>query len=92
MTEPMTSVASSGERPRVVCSAPGKVLLAGGYLVLEPPNIGLTVATSAKFHTIAEWERVPVAPEEQVRKDGRDAQRIHKEHASRVRHHCQVPR
>jgi hypothetical protein len=30
-------------------SAPGKVLVAGGYLVLEHPNLGLSVATSSRF-------------------------------------------
>lgn len=35
----------------VTVSCPGKVLLAGGYLVLEAPNVGLTIATSARFHT-----------------------------------------
>jgi len=35
-------------------SAPGKALLAGGYLVLESPNPGLVVATDSCFHvTIA---------------------------------------
>lgn len=32
-------------------SAPGKVLLCGGYLVLERPNVGLVVAVSARFRT-----------------------------------------
>lgn len=37
---------------RVVCiSAPGKVLIAGGYLVLERPNIGVTVAATSRFFT-----------------------------------------
>ena len=31
-------------------SAPGKVLMCGGYLVLEKPNIGLVVSVSARFH------------------------------------------
>jgi len=35
-------------------SAPGKALLAGGYLVLESPNPGLVIATNSCFHvTIA---------------------------------------
>ena len=38
------------------CSAPGKVLLAGGYLVLDRPNIGITIATTSKFHTTTEWD------------------------------------
>lgn len=31
-------------------SAPGKVLLAGGYLVLESPNVGLVVAANKRFY------------------------------------------
>jgi phosphomevalonate kinase len=43
-----------GDSPPLVIStcAPGKVLLAGGYLVLEQPNVGLVLAASnARFHT-----------------------------------------
>nr|AYV97159.1 phosphomevalonate kinase [Haslea ostrearia] len=32
-------------------SAPGKVLFAGGYLVLESPNIGYVVAADKRFYT-----------------------------------------
>ena len=32
------------------CSAPGKALLTGGYLVLEPRYCGLVFALSARFH------------------------------------------
>ena len=35
----------------VVVSCPGKVLIAGGYLVLEDGNVGLTVSGSSRFHT-----------------------------------------
>lgn len=35
-----------------VVSAPGKVLLAGGYLVLDPKYAGLVVSTSSRFYTI----------------------------------------
>jgi len=31
-------------------SAPGKVLLAGGYLVLESPNVGLVLAVNKRFY------------------------------------------
>jgi phosphomevalonate kinase len=31
-------------------SAPGKVLLAGGYLVLESPNVGLVLAADKRFY------------------------------------------
>lgn len=36
----------------VVASAPGKVLVAGGYLVLERPNAGLVLSTTARFYAI----------------------------------------
>jgi phosphomevalonate kinase len=36
---------------KVTVSAPGKVLLAGGYLVLEAPNAGFVVAADKRFYT-----------------------------------------
>ncbi|XP_043692329.1 phosphomevalonate kinase, peroxisomal-like isoform X2 [Telopea speciosissima] len=36
----------------VVASAPGKVLMTGGYLILERPNAGLVLSTSARFYAI----------------------------------------
>ncbi|GBG34121.1 DNA-directed RNA polymerase subunit [Hondaea fermentalgiana] len=41
----------SGMRATTVASSPGKVLMAGGYVVLETPNRGYVLATSARFHT-----------------------------------------
>ncbi|KAJ8463815.1 hypothetical protein ONZ45_g17450 [Pleurotus djamor] len=35
-----------------VVSAPGKVLIAGGYLVLDPAYSGLVVSTSSRFYTV----------------------------------------
>ena len=35
----------------ITVSAPGKVLLAGGYLVLEKENMGITVAGTSRFYT-----------------------------------------
>lgn len=35
-----------------VVSAPGKVLVAGGYLVLDPAYSGLVVSTSSRFYTV----------------------------------------
>lgn len=40
--------------PSVTVSAPGKVLLAGGYLVLESPNVGLVVAANKRFYCTIE--------------------------------------
>lgn len=33
-------------------SAPGKVLIAGGYLVLDPAYPGVVVSTSSRFYTV----------------------------------------
>lgn len=44
-------------------SAPGKVLIAGGYLVLERENIGITIATNARFFVRTE-SRVTRTPDE----------------------------
>lgn len=38
----------------VCVSAPGKVLVAGGYTVLEHPNVGIAVATTSRFYTTVE--------------------------------------
>ena len=43
----MTAPAS----PTIV-SAPGKVLIAGGYLVLDPAYSGVVVSTSSRFYTV----------------------------------------
>ncbi|KAI8992041.1 Phosphomevalonate kinase [Mycotypha africana] len=40
-----------------VASAPGKVLLAGGYLVLEQAYSGVVVGTSARFYTVIRSEK-----------------------------------
>jgi phosphomevalonate kinase len=36
----------------LVLSASGKVLLAGGYLVLDPTYSGIVVSTSSRFYTV----------------------------------------
>ncbi|KAI0051178.1 Phosphomevalonate kinase [Auriscalpium vulgare] len=36
----------------IVVSSPGKVLLAGGYLVLDPAYSGVVVSTSSRFYTV----------------------------------------
>jgi len=35
-------------------SAPGKVLIAGGYLILDPAQIGLVIALSARIYCVIE--------------------------------------
>lgn len=47
--------------PHTVLSASGKVLLAGGYLVLDPAYSGLVVATDSRFYTVIS----PNAPDAQ---------------------------
>lgn len=37
-----------------VVSAPGKVLVAGGYLVLDPAFSGIVVSTSSRFYTVVQ--------------------------------------
>uniref|UniRef100_A0A0E0NSK0 phosphomevalonate kinase n=1 Tax=Oryza rufipogon TaxID=4529 RepID=A0A0E0NSK0_ORYRU len=49
---PQLRIASPQLSMEVVASAPGKVLVAGGYLVLERPNAGLVLSTSARFYAI----------------------------------------
>ena len=39
---------------RTAVSCPGKVLIAGGYLVLDPAYTGAVVATSSRFYTVVE--------------------------------------
>ncbi|KAL3844453.1 hypothetical protein ACJIZ3_001856 [Penstemon smallii] len=36
----------------VVASAPGKVLMTGGYLILERPNAGIVLSTNSRFYAI----------------------------------------
>lgn len=43
----------------MVASAPGKVLMTGGYLVLERPNAGLVLSTNARFYAIVK----PIYPQ-----------------------------
>ncbi|KAE8780685.1 ER membrane protein complex subunit 2-A-like [Hordeum vulgare] len=47
----------------VVASVPGKVLVAGGYLVLERPNTGLVLSTTSHFYAIV---RPTTAAEEEA--------------------------
>uniref|UniRef100_A0A1D1XP46 phosphomevalonate kinase n=1 Tax=Anthurium amnicola TaxID=1678845 RepID=A0A1D1XP46_9ARAE len=47
----------------VVASAPGKVLLTGGYLILERPNAGLILSTTARFYAIVKPLYEEINPE-----------------------------
>lgn len=42
-----------------VVSAPGKVLLAGGYLILDPKYSGIVVSTSSRFYSIVSPSSTP---------------------------------
>eukprot|EP00762_Andalucia_godoyi_P008678 ANDGO_00471.mRNA.1 putative phosphomevalonate kinase len=46
---------------KLVCSCPGKVLLLGGYLVLDAENTGLVATTSARFYATIEPSASPSA-------------------------------
>lgn len=48
----------------IVVSAPGKVLLAGGYLVLDPAYSGLVVSVSSRFYTVIRDGAPSVCPNE----------------------------
>ncbi|CAK9321467.1 unnamed protein product [Citrullus colocynthis] len=47
----------------LVASAPGKVLLTGGYLILERPNAGLVLSTNARFYAIVKPLHEQTEPE-----------------------------
>lgn len=47
----------------VVASAPGKVLITGGYLILERPNAGLILSTNARFYSIVKPLYQEIKPE-----------------------------
>ena len=49
----MTEKINKSEITRIV-SAPGKVLLAGGYIVLDPNYTGLVFGLSARIHVVAQ--------------------------------------
>ncbi|MFQ6637789.1 hypothetical protein Gotur_012450 [Gossypium turneri] len=46
-----------------VASAPGKVLMTGGYLILERPNAGIVLSTNARFYAIVKPIHEDVKPE-----------------------------
>jgi len=49
----MTTTTTTPAPTFTAVSAPGKVLLAGGYLVLDPECKGLVFSLSARIHAIA---------------------------------------
>lgn len=44
-----------------VSSCPGKVLLAGGYLVLDPDHQGFVLSTPSRFYTVVQSEEDAVS-------------------------------
>ena len=50
----MSDSATKTTTTTTTVSAPGKILLAGGYLVLERPNAGLVIAADKRFYTTVE--------------------------------------
>ncbi|TKY90996.1 hypothetical protein EX895_000995 [Sporisorium graminicola] len=53
---------AQGKARETIVSAPGKVLVAGGYLVLDPAYPGLVVSTSSRFYCHARSETPPSSP------------------------------
>eukprot|EP00659_Diplonema_papillatum_P018341 gene18341-28267_t len=51
-------------RDFTAASVPGKVLVCGGYLVVDRPNPGLSIALDARFHCIGTWLTGPAAATE----------------------------
>lgn len=52
---------------RTTVSTPGKALVAGGYLVLDPAYFGVVFATDARFYTVVEAGSVHPTPRIRVR-------------------------
>nr|XP_027085082.1 phosphomevalonate kinase, peroxisomal-like [Coffea arabica] len=46
-----------------IASAPGKVLMTGGYLILERPNAGIVLSTNARFYAIVKPLYEEIKPE-----------------------------
>ena len=62
---PPPSLSRSRSRPAMpttLVSSPGKVLVAGGYLVLDPKYSGVVVSTSSRFYTVIDTISEPPAP------------------------------
>ena len=59
-------------RSSVSSSCPGKVLIVGGYLVLEEGTPGLVVSTTARFFSTVSLERTPpsLQPQQQLARSG----------------------
>lgn len=57
----MAMASSSSSAPSTVLSSPGKALIAGGYLVLEPAYSGLVVSTTSRFYTVIDTISHPPA-------------------------------
>ena len=45
-----------------VVSAPGKILIAGGYLVLDPAYSGVVVSASSRFYAVVQNAKSPPTP------------------------------
>jgi hypothetical protein len=57
----------------VTASAPGKVLITGGYVVLDRPNAGLVAGVSARVHVTADTVALPATRAELVAAGGQPA-------------------
>jgi phosphomevalonate kinase len=58
---PTSKKAKKVHYQHVTVSAPGKALVAGGYLVLTRPNLGVVISATARFYTTVAWIPYEVA-------------------------------
>lgn len=64
------------ESDSISVSAPGKALIAGGYLVLKEPNVGVVVSCTSRFFTTV---KICDVGELKTEDDGEDDQMVRKE-------------
>jgi len=55
-------MASTNNNVSTTATCPGKVLILGGYAILERPNSGLVLAVDSRFRSSATWEDDVVEP------------------------------
>jgi phosphomevalonate kinase len=64
MASTMIASKAEAQTTTTTASAPGKILLAGGYLVLESPNVGLVIAVDKRFYTTVEFTGGNMQPDD----------------------------
>jgi mevalonate kinase len=67
-----SATVSAAETAVTTVSAPGKILLAGGYLVLESPNVGVVLAVNKRFYCTTQCKYANNKNHEVKKNDGRN--------------------